>query len=175
MMSGNIPDADRTIEALSAFLRATLTMDASADIRLSDELQLQELYLKIEQVRFRDRLAVEIIVPDELGNAKVPALLLQPLIENSIRHGVARSVRPVHIVVTASTVGAALIVTVENDGPDGAATGGHCMGLANVASRLALRYDGEAVCDHHRGPNGGFLTRIALPLQFDRHHRTLAA
>ncbi|WP_219774373.1 sensor histidine kinase [Polymorphobacter sp. PAMC 29334] len=175
MLSGDVPGADRTIEALSSFLRATLAMDASADISLTEELQLQRLYLQIEQVRFGDRLAVEVSVPELLGNAMVPALLLQPIVENSIRHAVARSTKPVHIAVAAQVNGETLVITVANDGPDGRATGGHGLGLANVASRLALRYDGKARCEYRQSSDGGFVTRITLPLRFGQPSRALAA
>ncbi|UAJ08932.1 sensor histidine kinase [Glacieibacterium megasporae] len=175
MLSGDVPGADRTIEALSSFLRATLAVDASADISLTDELQLQQLYLQIEQVRFGDRLAVEVSVPEPLGNAMVPALLLQPIVENSIRHAVARSTKPVHIAVAAQVTGETLVITVANDGPDGRATGGHGLGLANVSSRLALRYDGKAGCEYRQSSDGGFVTRITLPLRFGQPSRALAA
>ena len=175
MLSGDVPGADRTIEALSSFLRATLTTDASADISLADELRLQQLYLQIEQVRFGDRLAVDVSVPEPLGNAMVPALLLQPIVENSIRHAVARSTKPVRVAVTAQVTGEALVITIENDGPDERATGGHGVGLANVSSRLALRYDGEAGCEYRRSGDRGFVTRITLPLRFGQSGRALAA
>ena len=175
MLSGDVPGADRTIEALSSFLRATLAIDASADISLADELQLQRLYLQIEQVRFGDRLAVEVSVPEPLGNAMVPALLLQPIVENSIRHAVARSTKPVRVTVTARATGETLVITLENDGPGGRATGGHGLGLANVSSRLALRYDGKARCEYRHSSDGGFVTTITLPLRFGQPSRALAA
>ena len=71
--------------------------------------------------------------------------------------------------------GADPVITIGNDGPDGGATGGHGVGLANVASRLALRYDGNAGCDHRRRSGGGFETRIILSLQFERHPGAIAA
>ncbi len=76
---------------LSAFLRSTLDADADGTISLSDDIALRRSYLRIEEARFEDRMRVVIDVPDELRHASVPALILQPLIENSVRHGVDRS------------------------------------------------------------------------------------
>ena len=167
MLSGDVQGADRTIDALSTFLRATLHIDASEDIRLADELELQNLYLQIEQVRFGSRLTVEMSVPASLGDATIPALLLQPLIENGVRHAVARSSSPVCITVRAWADGERLVLAIGNDGPEGGAAGGLGLGLANVSSRLALRYDGAAGFQHGHRPSGGFETRITVPLQFD--------
>ncbi len=174
VMKGDTRGAERAIEALSAFLRVTLTSDASEDVRLADELEMQTLYLRIEQIRFGERMSIEMAVPEELADARVPALLLQPIVENSIRHGVARSTEPVRIVMTAQADRGMLVIAIRNDGPDGGGAGGHGIGLANVASRLALRYDDLARCTPRRLEGGGFETRVTIPLRFDRQAGMLA-
>lgn len=163
VLSGDPAGADRTIDALSSFLRATLALDASEDIRLADEIRLQHFYLQIEKIRFGDRLLVGVSVPDALADAPMPALLLQPLVENSIRHAVARSTSPVRLSVVAWAEADMLHIVVEDDGPGGAGAGGHGVGLGNVASRLALRFGAVARCDHGPLIGGGFRTEITLP------------
>ena len=94
------PDAETLLVRLSAIFRRTLATDPTTDIQLRDELQLQLEYLEIERTRYPD-LAVIVDIPDELLGAAIPALLLQPLIENAIKHGVACSKEPAHILIVA--------------------------------------------------------------------------
>ncbi len=164
ILTGDASAADRTVDALSSFLRATLTADASSDIPLAEELRLQMLYLRIEQVRFGDRLQVVTDVPDALLDCAVPALILQPIMENVMRHAVARTSRPVRITITARRDGSSLVLAVENDGPGGAAEGGHGVGLANVAARLALRYDRGARFEFRPCPAGGMRNELTVPI-----------
>ncbi|MGI4878605.1 MAG: sensor histidine kinase [Janthinobacterium lividum] len=171
ILGGEPRAADRAVEALSSFLRATLEADATADIPLSEELRLQSLYLQIEQVRFGDRLHVEIDVADGLEDALVPALILQPIVENSVRHAVARTSKPVRVRLTAKAAEAMLVLSVENDGPDGPVHAGHGLGLSNVASRLALRYDGCAGVVSGRLADGVYRTEVRLPLATASKHR----
>src|SRR4028118_477353 len=83
--------AERMIMNLSTFFRTTLSADPTADVSLEEEIKLQRLYLDIEQIRFPDRLRVEVDVPEPLLAARVPVLLLQPVVENAVKYGVARS------------------------------------------------------------------------------------
>ncbi len=168
VLTGELAKADSTIDALCSFLRTTMTLDATADIGLGDEVALQHLYLRIEQVRFAGRLVVSVDIPASLADAQVPVLLLQPLVENSIRHGVARSLSPVLLSFLAWEAGSLLHVVVEDDGPgeaEGSVQAGHGVGLVNVASRLAVRFDGRAWCNAAARPGGGFRTELVLPLR----------
>ena len=169
MLDGDIAGADHMVEALASFMRTTLSLDASEDITLAEEMELQRRYLGIEQVRFGDRLRVDTAVSDAAGAARVPALLLQPIVENSVRHGVARSTSPMRLNLSAWTERNLLHILAENDGPSGPAAGGHGVGLANVVSRLALRFGTQALCEY--GPRGpqGFFTKITLPLDGPAH------
>ena len=106
-------------------------------------------------------------VPAPLEAARVPALLLQPLVENAIKHGVARTSEPVRLTIAAREEDSQLILTVENDrGPAGAAMGEHGtgVGLANVCERLAARFGGEAACEHGPLPGGGWRVTLTMPL-----------
>ena len=89
VMSGRPEEAENMILKLSTFFRSSLSLDPSADVTLAEEIDLQRLYLEIEKVRFPRRLKVEIDIPDDLKNARVPGLLLQPLVENVIKYGVS--------------------------------------------------------------------------------------
>ena len=164
MLEGEIAAADRMIEKLAAFMRVTLALDASADITLAEEVDLQRRYLEIEQIRFRDRLDVDVSVTGAAASALVPALVLQPIVENSVRHGVGRSASAVCVKLSAWTDHATLHILAENDGADDPAGNGHGVGLANVCARLALRFGNEASCHHGSRQPRGYATKIVLPI-----------
>ena len=175
MLEGEIAAADRMVEKLAAFMRVTLSLDASADITLAEEVDLQRRYLDIEQVRFGDRLKVDIAMTGPASGALVPALMLQPIVENSVRHGVGCSVGAVLVKLSAWTDHTTLHILAENDGAHGPAPGdpvpdGHGVGLANVRARLALRFGGRARCDYGPRQPCGFATKIILPLAWAGRH-----
>jgi len=138
-------EAETMLLNLAEFLRSALAPGRDGTIGLKEEIELQRLYLGLEEARFADRMKVEIIVPDELAAARVPTLILQPLIENAVRHGVDRSESPTTIRILAERRGAALGLVVEDDGDrDGRpARRGIGLGLANVRERLHAHF-GEA-------------------------------
>jgi hypothetical protein len=157
-------DAGRMIARLSDFLRLTLDRPDVEEVPLSDEIEYVRRYLEIEQVRFGDRLAVTIDVAADAWNARVPALVLQPLVENAIRHAVAPSENGGRVTIEARTVGERLHLVVADDGPglngNGPVTG---IGLANTRERLEQLYG-----DAHRFAlvNGnGLRAEIELPLR----------
>jgi LytS/YehU family sensor histidine kinase len=152
---------------LSTFFRTTLSADPTADVPLEEEIRLQRLYLDIEQVRFPERLKVEIDVPDPLRSARVPILILQPIVENAIKYGVARSRRPVTLRISAFEEAGKLHLKVKDDGEQttrGTEHAGTGVGLANVCDRLIARYATQAGCFHGADPEGGFTVHIILPL-----------
>jgi len=165
VMIGKKEEAERMIINLSTFFRTSLTGDPTEDVRLSEEITLQRLYLDIEAVRFPERLVTRIEVPEILESACVPGLILQPLVENAVKYGVSRARRPVTIRIRASTEADTLLLSVEDDGePAPGAEGGTGVGLRNVRDRLAARFGDAAHC--HWGPRagGGFAVRVSLPL-----------
>lgn len=164
VMRGDKDGAERTIQALSLFLRSTLETKTLEDVTLGEELELQRLYLDIEKVRFGERLRVHMCVPDELRSALLPPLLLQPLVENVIRHAVTRADEPVTMTIAAAAVGDRLDLVVEDDGRADVAETGAGIGLRNAASRLVARYGAAARCSHGPRPGGGFRVELALPL-----------
>ncbi|WP_310534897.1 histidine kinase [Novosphingobium sp.] len=164
VITGRNEAAETMIQSLAAFYRRGLSEDSTGDHPLSEEIELQRLYLEIEAVRFPDRLALVVEVPEDLAWVPVPGMILQPLVENAVKYGVARSTRPVTLTITARSEFGRLVVSVVDDGP---ATGkeehGMGIGLANVRDRLSARFgDGAAFVS---GPvPGGYRTELRLPM-----------
>jgi two-component system LytT family sensor kinase len=164
-------EAERMIINLSNFFRTSLTTDPTEDVPLSDEIRMQRLYLDIEQIRFPERLQVVLDVPPSLDTAAVPGMLLQPLVENAIKYGVARSTRPVTVTIRARSAQDSLHLTVEDDGLAEAETAllpskkGHGVGLRNVCDRLAARFGEAASCHYGARPEGGFSVSLSMPLR----------
>lgn len=171
MLDGRIADAEQVVTRLARFLRHTLALDPTSHITLGQEIAIQREYLAIEQQRFPD-LATEFQIPDALVNARLPALSLQPLVENAVKHGVARAAPPTWIRIAASADDEQLEVAVENGGgaqstdavgPD---TGG--VGLANVRDRLARHFGERGRLAAGQVDDGTFRAVVSLPLSLGR-------
>jgi hypothetical protein len=170
VMARRDEEAEAMIVNLSTFFRSSLTLDPGEDIALTQEIDFQQLYLDIEKLRFPRRLDVRLDVPAELGGARVPPLILQPLVENAIKHGVARTAEPVRLTIAAREEDSQLLLTVENDrGPAEPTKSEHDtgVGLANVCERLAARFGGEAACEHGPLPGGGWRVTLTMPLEME--------
>jgi hypothetical protein len=171
VMGRRADEAETMIVNLSTFFRTSLAIDPTEDVTLAQEIEFQKLYLDIEQVRFPNRLQVRIDVPRDLRKAKVPPLILQPLVENAIKHGVARTAEPVTLTVTAREEDARLLLSVENDcgspAPAAPGNGRPSVGLVNVRERLAARFGPEGECVHGPLPDGGYRVTLALPFESD--------
>jgi signal transduction histidine kinase len=144
---GRKDEAETMIQSLGGFLRASLQADPMADVSLAEEIETVDAYLDIESVRFGDRLAIEISVAPGLSEAQVPNFILQPLVENAIKHGVAAARGPASLTVSATETTDALVLAVVNTREPGSETGkadGTGIGLANIRQRLAIRYEGRA-------------------------------
>ena len=164
--------AGRMLSLLSDVLRQVLRTDQSHEVTLADELRFLERYLAIEQVRFSDRLRVVMDVDDTLKDAAVPPFLLQPLVENALRHGIARRDNAGRIEVSARREGDDLVLEVRDDGPgiDGLAglrDGSNGVGLANVRERLTTMYGSGArlTLQSPTGAAGGTAAIVTLPLR----------
>jgi two-component system sensor histidine kinase AlgZ len=157
------PAARRMCLLLADFLRETLALGALARIPLSSELTLVRRFLAVEQVRFGDRLAVEISAAGA-ESCELPPLLLQPLVENAVTHGVAHLVEGGTVRVSAERRAVSLVVTVDNpcdpDRPSGRGTG---LGLRNVRQRLESVYGSDALMTAEE-TGGRFAVRLELPL-----------
>ena len=165
VMVGRTEQAEKMIQTISSFYRHSLAGDPTADVPLADEIALQRHYLEIEAVRFPERLVCEFDVPQGLENACVPGMILQPLVENSIKYGVSASTRPVTIRIAAQEAGGKLVLTVADDGPGKTSqNGGTGIGLENVRNRLAARFGDEARVESGALPAGGYATVLTIPL-----------
>ncbi|TRW17027.1 sensor histidine kinase [Glacieibacterium frigidum] len=165
VLAGRNADAERMIMTLSTFFRSSLTGDPVADVPLADEIAMQRLYLAIEAVRFPERLLIDIDVPDALADVRVPGLILQPVVENAIKHGVAPTQRPVTVSIRARAVGDWLEIVVEDDGaPAGTAAPSTGTGMRNVCERLAARFGERARCEAGPRLGGGYRVVLGVPM-----------
>jgi two-component system LytT family sensor kinase len=162
-------DASRMVSRLSDFLRVTLDPGEAHEIPLHDELQLAERYLDIERVRFGDRLRVTLDVDASARAARVPTLLLQPLLENAVRHGVSPKIGGAAVNIAARRDGSRLRIVI-SDVPAqpgervGASNGnGRGIGLRNTRQRLEQLYGGDSSFHAAPSPSGGFDVVITLP------------
>jgi len=162
--------AEETLARFSDLLRAVLADMEAQEVTLARELEYLKLYLSIEQLRFSDRLRVDIDVDPELLDAAVPHMGLQPIVENAIAHGIGARATPGVIAIRAQRVGEALHVTVRDDGPgfrSGGAgpgkQGGMGLGLANTRARLRQLYGAAAELRTENGANGGAQVTLVLP------------
>ena len=164
---GEARNAERMVLSLSTFLRSTLALDPMQDVTLAEELDIQARYLDVERERYSDRLTVVVDIPPELTGARVPSLILQPLVENAVKHGVGALDRPVQIRVRAEAENGVLSVHVDNDAPEVArAAPGTGTGIRNVAERLATRFGDAASFTSGRVGDGLFRATISLPLRY---------
>jgi two-component system LytT family sensor kinase len=154
------------IAALSDFLRRVAVSSHDPQAQLAQEVEFLEKYLRIQEARFAGRLKVDIQIPDELRRAKIPSLILQPLVENAIKHGIAQRVVGGEVRIAASRTDGLLHLSVYNDGPlldrDGSAVKDG-IGLSNLRTRLKLLYGSD--CDLRLENYGitGVQVSIALP------------
>ena len=135
--------AEALLEDLSDLFRHAL-MDQGSSVTLSEEIALARRYLAIEQVRFGERLRVEWSVDPAADTARLPPLLLQPLVENAVRHGVEPSASGAAVRVSTQRRGTMVVVKVSNTVPAGQGSEGHGLALRNVQDRLALLHDVQA-------------------------------
>jgi LytS/YehU family sensor histidine kinase len=157
-------EAEAMLEKLAEFLRVTLAADPEALIPLEDELATIQAYLEIESVRFRDRLGVDFSCPDELRGAVVPSFILQPLIENAIKHGVSQASGSVTVRLEAARDGDDLIVLVEDNARRlGEPARGPGLGLKNIRQRLQVLYGSRGVLQT-TAREQGFLALVRMPL-----------
>jgi signal transduction histidine kinase len=171
VMTGKADRAERMIQTISRFYRHSLADEPTSDVYLKDEFDLQRLYLDIEAVRFPERLSCVFDLPPELEKARVPGMILQPLVENSVKYAVSAVSRPITITVSAREEFDRLVVTVSDNGPGvpDAAKHGFGIGLANVRDRLEARFGADIGFSSTPVP-GGYQTEIRIPLSRPAQH-----
>lgn len=165
VMTGKADQAEEMIQSISRFYRHSLTDDPTNDVSLEDEFDLQRHYLEIEAVRFPDRLRVEFDLPTDLAEARIPGMILQPLVENSVKYAVAPTNREVTVKLSAREEFGRLVVVVSDDGPGAQDQNGHGfgIGLANVRDRIQARFGREATITS-QSDDTGYVTELRVPL-----------
>jgi signal transduction histidine kinase len=162
--------ADRMLTRLGELLRRTLARPSRSEVPLSEELEVLDLYLEIQRTRFQDRLKVERSVPPALHDALVPHFVLQPLVENAIRHGIERHAGSGRVAISAERRENCLILSVTDDGPGleggtAGATSTDGIGLPNTRRRLAALYGDEGTVTLSPAPAGGVRVSVTLPFR----------
>jgi signal transduction histidine kinase len=167
--------AERMLAAISDFLRMILRSSGDPKVTVERELSLLHHYIEIQRVRFGEKLSVCFEVDESLTPAIVPSLLLQPLVENSIRHGIGPRASGGKIVVRVRREDDMLRIDVEDDGVGPSEKRsrekqrGTGLGLSNTATRLNHLYGDRHTFETGRGQSGGFRVSLSLPLEIDRH------
>jgi LytS/YehU family sensor histidine kinase len=154
------------IVALSDFIRRVAVSSHDPEAQLAQEMEFLEKYLQIQEARFAGRLKLDIQIPDELRKAQIPSLILQPLVENAIKHGIAQRVQGGEVRVAASRSDGLLHLSVYNDGPlldrDGSAVKDG-IGLSNLRTRLKLLYGSDCALRLENYGITGVQVSLALP------------
>lgn len=179
LMITDVATAQSAIASLGEIVRASIDHTARQEVELRDELSFVDQYVGIQKARFRNRLSVEVCVPLDLHEVMVPSLVLQPLVENAVRHGIERRREGGKISIAAGEREGFLVVAVRNDGPDGDSPvvfytkrsarhrgrPSHGVGLANIEARLAQLYDGKARFKAGTTEDGDFEVELRIPLR----------
>ncbi|HXT17587.1 MAG TPA: histidine kinase [Gemmatimonadaceae bacterium] len=157
-------DAIRALALLGDVFRVAMSADGRHETTLAEELDFLTRYLEIERMRFGDRLAVAIHIPPELSRARVPRFILQPFVENALKHGILRERAGNSVTIAASRVDATLRLSVRDDGRGLTAPAIAGLGIANARSRLERMYGSSAsvlVANAESGP--GVAVDIVIP------------
>jgi LytS/YehU family sensor histidine kinase len=165
VMYEDVKRADAMLAQLSDLLRRTLRRSNAQQVPLEEEIQTVRMYLGIMQERFGDDLRVEVTVDPDIAQVLVPQLLLQPLVENSIRHAAGTS--PLQITVRAACSEGDLLLRVSDNGPgmrNSPSEKG--IGLTNTAERLVALYGERHKLSFDNGPGGGLTVTVRIPLRF---------
>jgi two-component system LytT family sensor kinase len=166
LMHRDLDAADRMISVLSDLLRLSLETAGKQEIALQQELDFLERYLEIETTRFSDRLVVNMDIEPRALDALVPNLILQPIVENAIRHGIALRAGPGQVEVSARVLGARLQLEVRDNGPGLKTSPREGIGLSNTRARLAQLYGKDHELEVRNAPLGGLVVRMNLPCVF---------
>jgi sensor histidine kinase YesM len=164
---GRREQALETLEHLNTVLKTVLKRNTPSKIPLAQELEVLESYLAIEQVRFADRLRVNINLDPNTLDGLVPCFLLQPIVENAIRHGIARCEESGWIETSAQRIGTRMRLQVRDSGPgmNGKSTNGFGLGLNNTKERLAHFYQNDYEFRAFQPESGGFQVSITIPYE----------
>ena len=171
ILDGNARAATRMLAQIAELLRNTLNHEIVPEVPLSQEIAFTERYLAIEQTRFGERLRVQVVIPPDTLDALVPIMLLQPLVENAVRHGVAPLIEGATIEIQSTRHDGHLRIVVRNSGPSAAVFGArrhhtaNGIGLTNTVERLATMYGADHTFALDWPNDGGCTVTIQLPFR----------
>lgn len=174
LLQTDVKAADNMLTRLGDFWRLTLEHANRMKVTLEEEVQFITCYLDIEQLRFADRLTLQYDIADELKAMLVPNLILQPLVENALRYGIAKRMAPGWIRIRAQRNQGHLCLEVQDSGPGWDqrsglnGTNGEGVGLSNTRARLEQLYGKDQRLHYENVEEGGFLVRVELPLEWGR-------
>ncbi len=164
LMYEDVAAAERMVARLSELLRLSLEQRDAALVPLGKELECLGLYLEIEKIRFQDRITVDYEIAPGARTFPVPFLILQPLVENAVRHGIARLRRPGQILIRACQDDERLDIEIRNDGPvETASVPSEGLGLRNTRDRLRTLYGEQASLECQAVPEGGWRVHLLMP------------
>ena len=178
VLDRDMDTANRIVQALSAFLRHSLDADPMQRVTLKQEMDAINLYLNIEKLRFAERLRITTDIEADCWSALLPSLLLQPLVENSIKHAVAMRVEGGTLTLSARAAAGKLILSIVDDGPGCPALEGNELpagtgvGLANTRERLRVLYGRRQSFEIRNRPEGGLAITVTLPFETGGAPRT---
>jgi two-component system LytT family sensor kinase len=165
LMFENVTLANRMLLRLSDLLRGGLAEDSPHEVSLERELAFLDGYLEIERMRFGDRLTIDVDVDPATLGARVPNLILQPIVENAIRYGVAAVDRPATVSIRAGKAGNELHLQVQDDGPGLSPGSKRGVGLSNTEARLRQLYGGDQKLELLPAEGGGVLVNMIIPFR----------
>jgi two-component sensor histidine kinase len=172
LISVDARSAERMVSGLSSLLRLSLRSDDEQEVPLDREMEMLEHYLEIQRIRFRDRLTIDVRIDPSVRQALVPNLVLQPLVENAIRHGIGPRAAGGRVEIAARRRNGTLELRVEDDGvgprAGGPSADGTGTGLANTRARLQHLYGSDHRFEAGGGTRGGFVVRLEIPLRIAR-------
>jgi len=166
ILDGNAPSATRMITQIGDLLRSSLDSEVTAEVALSQEITFTERYLAIEQTRLGERLRYDVVIPMETQDAMVPSMLLQPLVENAVRHGVALLVEGGWVAIETAIHAGRLRIVIGNSGRPGGGNQKNSesgIGLGNTAERLRARYGADHKFSIEWPESGGCEVTVELP------------
>lgn len=172
VLEGRGEDANQMIEQICEFLRTSLTSEPPIQVCLREEIASIKRYLAIEQVRFGERLTVDFAMGSEVMDALVPNMILQPVLENAIKHGIAQTSGPGKVLVKAHRYDGRLQLEIRNSGDVQLVSGGRSgtpgVGLSNTKTRLETLYGSAHELVFLRPEDGGFEVSITMPYQLNK-------
>jgi len=163
LINKDVQAAKKMLVRLADFLRLTLTNSGEEEVPLQKELEFLRTYLEIEKVRFQDRLTVNMEIQPETMHLLIPNLILQPIVENAIRHGIAPRSAAGIIRIQAARDNGMLQVKIEDNGPGVSSNSAEGIGLSNVRARLQQHYGGNFLLSLDNKPEGGLSVLLEIP------------